>query len=201
MSIRTLRYAAFGLAIAIPIFTIGCDNSSTEEAGSARVRLLLTDAPFPFDLVSEANVVITDVMLKGSGADSVLLSDGDQSFNLLDLQNGITAPLADLEVAAGTYSQLRIRVSDSAKVILNDASEFDLKIPSGSQSGIKVLLGNIELQDGDLAQITVDFDVEDSFVVQGNPNTPAGIKGFIFKPVIKAKTVVINGEDVPVESE
>jgi len=201
MSSRIMQIAAFCSVIAITIFSIGCDDSSPEAAGSARVQLLLTDAPFPFDLVSEANVVITDVMLKGGGADSVLLSDDAQPFNLLDLQNGVTAPLADLEVAAGTYSQLRIKVADSATVVLTDASEYDLKIPSGSQSGIKVLLGNIELADGDLAQITVDFDVEDSFVVQGNPDTPAGIKGFIFKPVIKAKTVVVNGEDIPVENE
>ncbi len=33
--------------------------------------------------------------------------------------------------------------------------------------------------------MTLDFDLEKSFVVQGNPNTAAGIKGFHFKPVVK----------------
>jgi len=156
---------------------------------------LLTDAPFPFDLVAEANVMIENVSLKGTGADSVLLSDAAQPFNLLELQNGVTAPLADLEVAAGTYTQLRLVVGDSASIELKSGDEYRLKIPSGSQSGIKIQLGNLTLEDGDLAQITIDFDVEDSFVVQGNPETPAGIKGFIFKPVVKTKSVEINGED------
>jgi hypothetical protein len=157
---------------------------------------MLTDAPFPFDLVAEANVTIQNVALKGSGADSVLLSDVAQPFNLLDLQNGVTTPLADLEVPAGTYNQLRLVVDDSASIVLKAGDEYRLKVPSGSQSGIKILLGNLALEDGDLAQITVDFNVENSFVVQGNPDTPAGIKGFIFKPVVKAKSVKVNGEDM-----
>ena len=31
----------------------------------------------------------------------------------------------------------------------------------------------------------MDFDLSKSFVLQGNINTPAGIKGFIFKPVLR----------------
>jgi hypothetical protein len=32
----------------------------------------------------------------------------------------------------------------------------------------------------------LDFNLSNSFVLQGNMNSPAGIKGFIFKPVIRA---------------
>ena len=39
----------------------------------------------------------------------------------------------------------------------------------------------------------LDFDVSRSFVVQGNPSTPAGIKGFIFKPVIRAVNASATG--------
>jgi hypothetical protein len=197
---RLTRLTGLGLSallVFVLAFGSGCDESDTSTGtAEARLQLLLTDAPFPFDLVAEANVTITEVTMKGGGNDSVLVADAALSFNLLDLRNGVTAPLADIEVAAGTYNQLRIQVADSAFVLLNDGAMHGLKIPSGSQSGIKVQLGNLELQDGDLAQVTVDFDVEDSFVVQGNPDTPAGIKGFIFKPVIRAMTVEINGEDV-----
>jgi hypothetical protein len=33
----------------------------------------------------------------------------------------------------------------------------------------------------------VDFDVDDNFVLQGNPETPAGIHGVLFTPVLKEK--------------
>ena len=189
------RVVALSAAICSAMLLTGCDSSSSDSDASAHVRILLTDAPFPFDLVSEANVRIENVSLKGTGVDTVLLSDAAQPFNLLELQNGVTAPLADLEVAAGTYTQLRLIVGDSASIALKSGDEYPLKIPSGSQSGVKIQLGNLALENGDLAQITIDFDVEDSFVVQGNPETPAGIKGFIFKPVVKAKSVEVNGEE------
>lgn len=195
--VAILKLLAFCVATTVIFSTVGCDSSNSDsDSATAHVQIMLTDAPFPFDLVAEANVMIQDVALKGAGVDSVLLSDAAQPFNLLDLQDGVTTPLADLEVPAGTYNQLRLVVDDSASIVLKAGDEYHLKIPSGSQSGIKILLGNLALEDGDLAQITVDFSVENSFVVQGNPDTPAGIKGFIFKPVVKAKTVKINGEDM-----
>jgi hypothetical protein len=36
------------------------------------------------------------------------------------------------------------------------------------------------------SEIVLDFNLDRSFVLKGNMNTPAGIKGFNFKPVIKA---------------
>jgi hypothetical protein len=39
----------------------------------------------------------------------------------------------------------------------------------------------------------LDFDLSNSFVVQGNMHSPAGIKGFIFKPVIRAANNVTAG--------
>jgi hypothetical protein len=41
--------------------------------------------------------------------------------------------------------------------------------------------------EGDRAEITLDFSVEDSFVPAGETGT------FIFKPVIDSKAVVLNG--------
>jgi hypothetical protein len=37
--------------------------------------------------------------------------------------------------------------------------------------------------------VMLDFDLSRSFVVQGNPDTPAGIQGFHFKPVVRAVNV------------
>jgi hypothetical protein len=76
-----------------------------------------------------------------------------------------------------------------ASVVLNDEANttFDLKVPSGSASGLKInIKDGLVVQDGGFSTVLLDFDVSQSFVVQGNPLTNAGIKGFIFKPVIRA---------------
>jgi len=60
-----------------------------------------------------------------------------------------------------------------------------LKVPSGMQSGIKVLLGEPVTADaGELTIVTVDFDVDDNFVLQGPADAPHGV---IFTPVLKEK--------------
>jgi len=172
------------------IGSLGCDSSGSNDNFSdgekGRFRLLLTDAPFPFDLVDSTNVVITRIELV-SDTDSLgklVISTDTMDFNLLDLQDGVTATLVDTLLPAGDYSQMRLLVGD-ARIILKDESEFFLKIPSGSSSGLKILLSGLTIAPDSLTEIVLDFDISKSFVVQGNPDTPAGIRGFIFKPVIK----------------
>lgn len=184
----------------------GCDSSN--EGGSATVRVLLTDAPFPFHLVDSANVAIERVELIGDGGREVLLDSTHNPipFNLLDLRDGVTAELAVHEVPGGRYTQLRVIVSEEAEVVLIDedpaddvpARRFALRVPSGAQTGIKLNLPRIDVdEEGETVEVVVDFDVEHSFVVQGNPETPAGINGFTFKPVLKIERLVINGDEVP----
>jgi hypothetical protein len=61
-------------------------------------------------------------------------------------------------------------------------------VPSGAQSGIIVdLSGAIEVEVGVLTVLVVDFDVDESFVIQGNPETPAGIMGILLTPALREK--------------
>ena len=167
------------------------------EFKTAFLSIQLTDAPFPFDLVAETNIKIDQISAKkvsDTGEDQlIILTEEEFEFNLLELTNGLTANLVDIEIPVGAYDQIRLRVTES-DVKLTDERVFDLKIPSGQQSGIKVNLStpiNIEAESEN--SILLDFDVSRSFVVQGNPDTPAGIKGFIFKPVIKASNLSETG--------
>jgi hypothetical protein len=70
--------------------------------------------------------------------------------------------------------------------MLKDGSTFNMKVPSGPQPGVKVFISPpVEVATGLSAELLLDFDLSKSFVVKGNPNTPAGINGFNFKPVIR----------------
>ncbi len=181
-------------------FAVSCTNDedlSKNPDGKGTVSFLVTDAPFPTDLVAEANVTIDKIEIRkadeSEGEDSegstfVIVSEETMEFNLLDLRNGVTAELTNVELDAGSYDQIRLHVVDASVVLSDEASTtFDLKIPSGSSSGLKIKIKDgLIVQDGGFSTVLLDFDVSQSFVVQGNTLTKAGIKGFIFKPVIRA---------------
>ena len=45
-------------------------------------------------------------------------------------------------------------------------------------------IAGVDISGGETV-LVVDFDVNQSFVIQGNPNTPAGINGVLFKPTLR----------------
>lgn len=162
-----------------------------------KLVLKLTDAPFPVSLIGEANITITKIEVKtGAGNDSipfVTLLDEPVTFNLLELTNGVTASLSETELPVGSYDFFRAFVSE-ASLKLKNGEVFDVKVPSGSSSGIKIVARDpIVITEEAPAEYLLDFDVSRSFVLQGNPNTPAGIKGFLFKPVIRAANLLSAG--------
>ncbi len=183
---------------------VGCSDdtsNSAEETGRLSVRL--TDAPFPYDMVDEANVTIfkvearkvSDVMNDDSNETSpfVLLMESEIDVNLLELTNGTTEMLADLDVPAGSYDMVRVYVK-GINVVLTDGRTFDLKVPSGEQTGIKVFIKPALTVTGGLSSdLLLDFDVSRSFIAKGNIKSVDGINGFNFKPVIKASNLSTSG--------
>ncbi|MEZ4694893.1 MAG: DUF4382 domain-containing protein [Rhodothermales bacterium] len=192
----------FRLAAAVLVLTgmtggiAGCDGFGSD--GSSRITVKLTDYPFPCDDAEAAIVTVRRVELAGSDSLApVVLFDSTFVVNLLDLRDGVTATLAEADLPQGDYSQLRFIVADDAAVVMKDSTRFDLKVPSGPQTGIKLNLPDFSTDGlGDEVVVTVDFNVENSFVVKGNPNSSKEIVGFNFKPVLKIQSVEINGAPV-----
>ncbi len=234
---RLVKSSMMILTVAALIFGTSCHekNDMNGTTGSGSVIVKLTDAPFPADLVDQALVTIDKIEIR-SAIDSseegeldyqnqnqgentneqimenhpfIVLSEETQQFYLLDLTNGITSEMLNMEIEAGEYDLIRMHVTE-AEIILTDGQEFDLKIPSSSQSGLKIKIEpSLVVEDGVTNEVLIDFDVSKSFIVQGNANSKAGIKGFTFKPVVRAVSqqqcsriegMVYEGEDTPVES-
>src|SRR6056297_30707 len=195
---KSLKYILL-IVSSILAFSACSDMANVDSNQTGTLSVTLTDAPFPIDIVSEANVTITkiDIRNKDSETDGTeeeevdeesftTLTETEQSFNLLDFQNGVKTSLVDLEIEAGTYDLVRLYVSE-ASVTLNDGTTYDLTVPSGAQTGIKVFINpNIEVAGGLSSELLLDFEVASSFIVQGDMNSPDGINGFTFKPTIKA---------------
>ncbi len=188
---------------------IGCSDGDDMRSDTGKMTIQLTDAPFPHALVSEANVTIFKMdarkkdkesdgvsegeMTQETDASFVVLMEDEIQVNLLNLTNGITETLVDTQVPVGMYDLVRVYVK-GINVVLTDGTTYDLKVPSGEQTGIKVFLKPGLNVVGTLsADLLLDFDVSKSFVAKGNTNDLAGITGFNFKPVIKASNLSTAG--------
>jgi hypothetical protein len=193
---KALTY--FFLSMTIISLLFSCSGSDSSSSSSGNISIQLTDAPFPSDLVSEANVTIDKIEIRRSddsdGNPFIILSEIEHSFNLLELTNGVTESLVDMEIEEGSYDLIRLYIAE-ASVVLSDGTEYNLTVPSGDETGIKIFIApSIDVVEGLTADLLLDCDVSQSFVVQGNPDSPAGINGFIFKPTIKAANLSTSGK-------
>lgn len=189
---RKFGLFATTLIVSTVLILTGCNKDENDiPAGKSRLNILLTDSPFPIDLVSKTTVTIDKVEIRQKMESSVnaeddsfiVLSNHEMHVDLLELTNGITKEIASSDLEAGHYDMIRLHVVD-ATVELKDGSTFDLKIPSGSSSGLKIKIDpEINLSEGQTYDVLLDFDVSRSFVAKGNIN--GVINGFNFKPVIR----------------
>ena len=163
------------------------DSNNTTAEGSASVLIKMVDAPGDYDAVF---VDVEDIVVKYSDEENEV-SVGNVNagvYNLLELTGGNSALLFDDDLPAGTVSQIRLILGEDNSVVV-DGQTYPLATPSAQQSGLKLQL-NQTLEDELLYDITLDFDVENSIVVQGNGD-------YSLKPVINAslfsETGQING--------
>ena len=178
------------IAAVLIIFNSGCNK--TNDNGPGRLVINVTDSPFPINFVEYATVTISKVEIrKAEDCDCdenpflVVLED-TITFNLLELRNGIVEKLLDIEVPQGKYDLIRLYV-DQASLKIRDRDRFNVKVPSGHQTGIKMFIKpGLTVEGGLTSELLLDFDLSRSFVMRGNLNHTAGINGFIFKPVIRA---------------
>lgn len=165
--------------------------TACEGTGPRYVTVSLRLADDPSAQVATAQVWISRSYLVKAGEDegepTFTISDQPQSYDLLTLQNGVTALLGTATIPVGDYAQLRL-VLDSARVTLAPGVTFDdgssermLKVPSGMQSGIKVeFAGPIHLAPGQQT-VVVDVPVAENFVFQGPEGGPYGV---LFTPTL-----------------
>lgn len=198
------------ILIAFLGITIGCTDNNDANSDTGKLIVQLTDAPFPHDLVAEANVTVFKIDARNKSMDSeadmdskmtleedgspfIVLMEEEIEVNLLELTNGVTETLASIEVPVGNYDLVRVYVK-GVNVVLNDGTTYDLKVPSGEQTGIKVFIKpGLTVTGGISSDLLLDFDVSRSFVAKGSTEKVEGITGFNFKPVIKASNMSTAG--------
>lgn len=128
----------------------------------------------------------------------IVVATPKKTFNLLELANGIREELGLVKLTAGHYSQVRLVLGTSPDNSLNILSQqhtfanyvigsdnevHELKVPSGLQTGIKIVR-SFTINENETTEVVLDFDACRSVVI-------AGASGqFLLKPTIKILTTV-----------
>jgi len=173
---------------------------------TGRLSMSLTDRPT--DDYQAVYVTIKDVAVHAAGDPEgtwTTVLDLNKTYNLMVLANGVREQLGIVSLDPGDYTQLRLIIgteSDGGTNILDDVHPFanyvidmdgathEMKIPSGIQTGIKLVQG-FEINENATTELTFDFDASRSVVVAGNSGK------YILKPTIQVidteVATVING--------
>jgi len=168
----------FALAAAMAATVAACGGSS----GNGTVAVHLVDAPADY---KEINLNITGVELHGDSVGWVNLGRPDPALmpvDLLTLTGGVAATLVPkTAVPADTYSQMRLHLGPGNTVVLQDGSVHDLTVPSGLQSGLKLVI-KLHVAAGADKDVFIDFDAKNSIHLHAT-----GASGkYILRPVIFA---------------
>lgn len=171
--------------------------------GDGTVAIELTDAPPDTATLSHVYVSLAavEVHVAGSGDDGEKgkgdvpgAEDGGKwqtineragRFDLLALQNDVTASLGELDLPDGRITQIRLFIDESGdnSVITKDGQTCALDLKDVDKTGIKINhpFKAIDVPPGERVRIVVDFDLKESV-------DQAGACSFALKPVIKIKS-------------
>jgi hypothetical protein len=155
--------------------------------------LIATDAPFSFDNVSSAKLIIDKIEAKSANSVVTSILKAPVGLDVVTLKNGLVAAMVDINLPPGEYDELRLYIS-SATVDLKEGNHFNLTVPSGASSGLKVFISPaVKITTQASTDILLDFDLARSFVPQGNTKSSNGITCFNFKPVLRAANMTTAG--------
>jgi hypothetical protein len=180
----------------------GGGSGGGSSGGSGTLTINATDAPLDHSMVSEADIWIRKITIHTDpDADSGFLTVYDGApieMNLLHLNNGVVQTLAQHDLPAGSYRQLRLYV-DHARLVLVNGNVYtteagNLTMPSAAQSGFKVFIDPpVQVVDAVSTTLLLDFDLSKTFHPIPN-NDPLNATTYSLQPVIHAANVSTTGE-------
>lgn len=190
MNTRTL--GCWTGVFAAALLAAGCGGSNTEsqlpQSTTGTLSIGITDAPV--DEAAAVVIAMTEFEFKPVGDEppfTVAVEGAPRQLNLLDFTNGDSEIIIDgEEVPAGDYEWLRIYFDEAASFVQleTDGTMYPLFIPSGAQTGYKLVQGfTVPLNDSVLYMI--DFDVRKSLIEPPGLGGPTGNRTFLLRPTAR----------------
>ncbi len=194
----------------------GGGSGDGSEAGQGTLSTSLTDASTDQYQAVYVTIARVDVHHDGDGKWETVAAPG-KTYNLLELINGVRETLGIATLDEGHYTQMRLIIGETADDGINilslphpfanyvidddDAEIHELKVPSGTNTGLKIVNG-FDINANQTTELILDFDASRSVVKAGSSGK------YLLKPTVKVLdtayyaivtgTVQDDSPDVPV---
>ncbi len=187
-----MRVMVAAIIAAFAVAGCGGGSSGNGDTSMGTLSILVTDAAV--DDVSEVWVEFAGVTLKPQMGDEIVISfDIPNRMNLLELQDGRSAALLhDYQAPVGPYNWIRLAVNAEfdnvfdSYAMLDDGSQVELGIPSGSQTGLKLVNG-FTVTANQSTNIMLDWDLRQAL------SDPRGQPGMHLRPALRVTDMAVFG--------
>jgi hypothetical protein len=166
-----------------------CDGGGTNTP-TGRTRILLTDAPFPYDRIARVDMHIVRVQVstspdtsQGTEAGWTTIAEPNRTINLLELHSGETTLLGETDFSASSVSAVRVVVNTAQSSVTDvNGQPVLVRWPIQGEIGVHALVeGSLALfAEGTPHNLVIDFDVGRSF------SSDLGDGSLVFIPWIRA---------------
>ncbi len=183
--------SAFLLCLGVGLLLYACGGGGSG-GGVGTLSTALTDSTT--DEYQAIYVTIARVEVHNdAGGSWETVATPDATYNLLDLVNGVRENLGMATLGAGHYTQMRLIIGLTPDAGLNlfsqphpyanyfiakDGAIHELKVPSGPQTGLKLVNG-FDIDTDQTTELILDFDALRSVVMAGSSGQ------YLLKPTIK----------------
>lgn len=154
------------------------------QPSTPQMRLSVADAP-PADGAPHVVVQFTGVELTGNAGNPVTITfPSPKSIDLVTQSGTASAELFNQPIPPGSYGQVRLMVNadgnaSDSYIVLADGSMHGLIIPSGMQTGLKLVSGFTVPRSG-VVDYTIDFDLRQAITCP-----PGQAPACLLKPALR----------------
>lgn len=172
----TTKLLSASALVVLSLLAVGCSSGSGSGDKTGRISIAVSDGPV--HEASKVCVAFSEIELKGEGPSITVAPDvaSVDNINLLDFQGSNAAPLlTNYTIPAGEYQWVRLGVNASRNgsggtgdigddcvgeesYIVTPDGAFNLYVPSGAQTGLKLVGGFTMPVNGSL-DFTAEFDL------------------------------------------
>jgi Domain of unknown function (DUF4382) len=160
MTPQTRPLRLLGLATVVLGLATACGGGGG--SGTGQMKLSVGDAPI--DGAQAVVVKFTGVELTGNSGNPVTITFAQpRTIDLLNESGTASAMLFNQPIPAGNYGQIRLMVvadgdPGNSYITLSDGTNHGLQVPSGSQTGFKLVSG-FTVPDSGVVDYTIDFNL------------------------------------------
>ncbi|WP_139958384.1 DUF4382 domain-containing protein [Flavicella sediminum] len=154
------------LAASVTLFTACAENEGMERTGEAnKTNFHMTDAPTDNTNVKGVIVTVADVQIDGVSIEGF----SKTTIDLLQYQNGVTELLGNLELQAGTYSNINLVLDYETDASGNSPGCF-VELKDRTKTALQNTQSSIQIKDSfevfanTTNNIVLDFDVRKAIV-------------------------------------